>query len=277
MFKEVSRILFLGGLTIFGAITASVLTYLFLPTPDVGEIDKGLFLSIQMISTILIFLIPSAVFLYNYRDTIADDNKITSFKFSTLVVVLLLITFARPLVSWIDSLMSFEIEFLSTEIEYLKQMAKKINDQVILLAYSETPIQLMFRLLVLAFVPALAEELFFRASLQNIIIKSTGKVHVSIVVASLIFALIHMNVVNFIAIFILGLILGYIYYFTKNIIYPIIAHFVNNGSLVLMMYKNEDIAYGESFEVSFSILFISIIITSFTLYYLANLKRFENM
>lgn len=82
-------------------------------------------------------------------------------------------------------------------------------------------------LVLLAVVPAIVEELLFRGVIYNGL-KQYGK-KTAIVLSAVLFALIHGNVDQTIYPILFGLILAYIVYKTDNIIYSMIAHFVNNA------------------------------------------------
>ena len=95
---------------------------------------------------------------------------------------------------------------------------------------------LFLNLFVIALLPALFEEIFFRGTLQSLLIKWTQKHHVGIWLSSLIFTLIHFNLEQIIPMFFLALILGYTFYFSKSIWLSIAIHFCNNALAVLMYY-----------------------------------------
>ena len=62
----------------------------------------------------------------------------------------------------------------------------------------------------------------------------------SIIISALIFGIIHFNPVQVFFAFIMGLILGWLYYKTKSLWAPILIHFLNNGSaMVIMKYYPE--------------------------------------
>jgi hypothetical protein len=90
-------------------------------------------------------------------------------------------------------------------------------------------------LTVMALLPAVAEEAMFRGVLQPLLVKGSGK-HFGIVLTSLIFALLHQQFQVLLAIFVLGLVLGYLREWTKSLWVPTLVHFVNNGSIVVMVY-----------------------------------------
>jgi membrane protease YdiL (CAAX protease family) len=63
-------------------------------------------------------------------------------------------------------------------------------------------------LVLIALAPAVFEELFFRGTLQGMLIELFGSAHVGIVVCSFVFAAIHLNAEQFIPMFFLALVLG---------------------------------------------------------------------
>jgi membrane protease YdiL (CAAX protease family) len=95
---------------------------------------------------------------------------------------------------------------------------------------------LIINLLIMALLPAIAEELFFRGSLQKVLLRMSNKPWLAILVTSSIFALLHNTFLKIAPIFVLGLFLGIIYHVTRNLWYNIIVHFLNNALAVLSVY-----------------------------------------
>ena len=79
----------------------------------------------------------------------------------------------------------------------------------------------------LAIVPAIFEELFFRKALINFALPY-GKVF-ALLSSAFLFGLLHMNLSQGLFAFLVGLILGIIYLYTKDIKVSIVIHFINNG------------------------------------------------
>lgn len=71
------------------------------------------------------------------------------------------------------------------------------------------------------------EEVIFRGIILNGMFRKLNS-KVAIVISALLFALMHMNLVQGINAFLLGILLGYIYLKTKSIHLSIFAHFINN-------------------------------------------------
>jgi membrane protease YdiL (CAAX protease family) len=99
--------------------------------------------------------------------------------------------------------------------------------------------QFIIAVFVIAFFPAVFEEMLFRGVLQNFLTKWLKKPAVAIVIASLLFSFIHASYYLFISRFILGYALGLMFYYTKNIWVNIFAHFINNLiALTVLFFTN---------------------------------------
>jgi len=81
----------------------------------------------------------------------------------------------------------------------------------------------------------------------------------------------HLQFYGFLPRFLLGILFGYLFYWSGNIWIPILAHFINNATAVLVyyFYADEMLENVESFgasQGSYGFLFLSIIIVSLALY-----------
>ena len=91
-------------------------------------------------------------------------------------------------------------------------------------------------LLMIAIIPAIGEELLFRGGIQQIFGKWFGNPHIAIWLAAIIFSAIHVQFYGFIPRMFLGALFGYLLFWGKSLWYPIIGHFINNGSAVIMAF-----------------------------------------
>jgi membrane protease YdiL (CAAX protease family) len=90
--------------------------------------------------------------------------------------------------------------------------------------------------LALAILPAIAEELFFRGVIQNMLQKSGMTAMAAIVVTGFSFSVMHLEFDNFVAIWMMGIVLGWLYYYSQNLWVSIIAHFLNNFSMIALKF-----------------------------------------
>lgn len=91
-------------------------------------------------------------------------------------------------------------------------------------------------LLVMGFLPALCEETFFRGGLQNLLARSTRKPLLAILLASIIFSLVHFSFYGFLFRLLLGFVLGWIYQYSGKLWLSVLGHFLNNALVITLFY-----------------------------------------
>ena len=125
---------------------------------------------------------------------------------------------------------------LPPSLSFFAEYQKKAEEITIAMMDFKDLGHLIFVSFVVALIPALGEEFFFRGILLGDLLK--GKIHptIAIPVTGLVFALSHLEFDNTIAIWALGSFLGYLYYTSGSLWLPIAAHFTNNFLAVLMKY-----------------------------------------
>ncbi len=94
-------------------------------------------------------------------------------------------------------------------------------------------------LLIIAVIPGIGEELLFRGLIQNIFFKGLKNPHIAIWVTAFLFATFHMQFYGLIPRMLLGALFGYMYYWSGHLGYSMIAHFVNNGFMLTMIYLRD--------------------------------------
>lgn len=90
--------------------------------------------------------------------------------------------------------------------------------------------------LVIAVIAGIGEELIFRGLIMRKLFLGTNNIHLAIWLSAFIFAVIHFQFYGILPRMMLGVIFGYLYYWTGNIWVPIFAHIFNNGLAVTAMY-----------------------------------------
>ncbi|GHE29511.1 CPBP family intramembrane glutamic endopeptidase [Sphingobacterium griseoflavum] len=96
--------------------------------------------------------------------------------------------------------------------------------------------RLLLNIIVIGFLPAICEEFFFRGALQNIFKRIVKSEVAAIWLVGFIFSLIHFQFYGFFPRLLLGVIFGYAVLWTKNIWTAVLAHFVNNTTVVLLAF-----------------------------------------
>lgn len=162
----------------------------------------------------------------------------TSLKPALLLIVFLLMLFATPFFEWValmnqkmslpEYLKDVEIWMKAKELE-AGELTKKL---LIMNNYDD----LAINLLMIAVIPAIGEELFFRGGLQNILGQWFKNHHAAIWFTAIVFSAIHMQFYGFFPRMLLGALFGYLLVYGRNMYLPILGHFLNNGSAVVMAF-----------------------------------------
>lgn len=111
------------------------------------------------------------------------------------------------------------------------------------------------------------EEIVFRGIIQKGMINNGVKPWKAILLASILFGLIHGNPWQFVGATLLGCVLGLVYYKTKSLLLPMLLHGFNNlCSAVLIFYTKKE-SFAEVFEMQeWMILIIGIVLFSIFFY-----------
>lgn len=149
-----------------------------------------------------------------------------------VVVVVVVSPFISMLQEW-NAAMQFP-----AWMQLLENMMKTMEEQAESLTkiFVETTSigGLLLNLGLMAMLPAFAEEMFFRGAVQNIFRKWMKNDVWAIVVTAIIFSGFHFQFYGFFPRFVLGLILGVLYVMSGSLWVPIVAHFTNNATAVII-------------------------------------------
>lgn len=99
-----------------------------------------------------------------------------------------------------------------------------------------SPWGLTLNLFIIALLPALGEELFFRGIVQRIFVNMFNNIHIGIVISAFIFSALHMEFYAFFPRWALGVMFGYMLIWSGSIWLPVLAHFINNALAVVVYY-----------------------------------------
>ncbi len=95
---------------------------------------------------------------------------------------------------------------------------------------------MIFMVLVVGVLTGLGEEIFFRAGLLGTMLHGKVNKHVAVWAVAIVFSAFHLQFFGFVPRILLGAWLGYLLVWTGEVWTPIIAHALNNGSIVLVTY-----------------------------------------
>lgn len=135
-----------------------------------------------------------------------------------------------------NSWLAEQVGFLAPLIELENSTMGMLEGMLVM----DSPWEMLFSVLVMAALPAVGEELVFRGFVQRLIGQWTGRPYVAILITSLLFGLVHFQVQRLLAIVLLGIVLGLLFYWTRSLWISIFAHFLFNGIQVVVAFFNQD-------------------------------------
>lgn len=181
------------------------------------------------------FLLPALMFSVLTYGSMGEPLKLTTYPSAKQLLLTLGIILAGGI--FISLLVDInKLIPLPDSLSSLKNFQEKYD--ALMSAYFKDAdiLRFVFIVLVLAVTPAIGEELFFRGALMKVFSETRLGIHGAVVFSALAFALMHFEFYNTLAIFFMGLMLGYIYVYTQSIWASIAAHFINNFLQVLLKY-----------------------------------------
>lgn len=202
-----------------------------------GELDEENvqgFRLITMFSQFMFILVPTLIFA-RWQET--EYKEIFKLKAPTLPEIILTIVGTLSLQNiaqiylYIQDIL-LPVEELSPIFETLRKMMEQTYS---ILISARSLVEFAFVVLVVAFTPAVCEELLFRGLVQHNISKASNY-KLGFVITGVIFAMYHINPFSFIPLIALGVYFGYLVYKSGSIYLSIIAHFVNNFSAAYFYY-----------------------------------------
>lgn len=124
----------------------------------------------------------------------------------------------------------FEAQAKSKEVQ-LQQLTEYLTN-------FDGTFQFLFGLFVIAIIPAIGEEFLFRGLLQNLFSKGFGNAHLAIWFTALLFGAFHFQFYGAFPRMLLGVLFGYLYYWSGHLSLAMIGHFVNNAFTLITLYLN---------------------------------------
>ncbi len=193
----------------------------------------------QAFLTIMLFIMPSVLVAVLSKRRVLEYLQMDSFPtFASIFLSIGIIILGAPLINLsaeINALIK-NIDGLSEVYSWMHEKEKQLEEISINLLSGKNLFDLLINLIVLALLPALGEEMLFRGVIQRFLIKITKISHIGIIITAFLFSAIHFQFLTFLPRFILGLYLGYIFYWSGCLWVPILAHFANNATIVFLYY-----------------------------------------
>jgi len=249
----VSKLLILLGICLIAGSVISLLSiflvpYIFdIPSDSAQEIFNhasnpiyiGALKFIQFFNSIGLFVIPPFLYVLYIKEKPLDFlNLKKSVHIRTIIFLALIYVISIPAMEW---LITFNSKLdLPDSLIQLEQWMKAAEERAAEVTKAFLVMNgigdLVINLIIIAIIPAIGEELLFRGILQRQINLWSKNGHLAVWLAAFIFSAIHLQFYGFLPRLILGALFGYFYLWSNNLWVPIIAHFINNASAVMISY-----------------------------------------
>lgn len=223
------------ALTFMSAILFSVISML-IAGNDLTNINA--LKMTQFLQSIGIFIFPPIVmaFLWSAKPfELLMINRVPDLRDALYAMMAMVLAIpAINLLGEINHMVKFP-ESLSMLENYLTEMELRAEQLTnAMLSVNSVP-GLLVNIGLIAVIPAVGEELFFRGTIQRLL-QGKMKMHAAVWITALIFSSIHFQFYGFIPRLLMGAFLGYLFAWTRNLWIPILAHFTNNALAVIFFY-----------------------------------------
>lgn len=200
-------------------------------------------IAMSIAQNLVIFILPVVMLamLSKRTDLVPMSHTLWMTKGPTLKSILLVV------LVWIVSLpaMNYVVEW-NQNIEFpswlqgLENQLRDMESDATAAANKLLDVQslgmMIFMVLVVGVLTGMGEEIFFRAGLLGTMLHGKVNKHLAVWAVAIVFSAIHLQFFGFVPRILLGAWLGYLLVWTGEVWTPIIAHALNNGSIVLVTY-----------------------------------------
>ena len=238
--NKLERIFILAALLILGLIIGSVIgvIYPLVSGQDVMSLNSLRFMQIS--SQIFTFVLPPIIYAMLIKENPKESLGIKNVSYHWFIIGFVMMYAILPLnnvfAEWNAGLKL--PESMSRIEELIKEMYESSAVVLEKLVNVNTFGGFVINIIMIAGLAALGEELLFRSIIQTSLIKICKNAHVGIIIASAIFSFIHFDFYAFIPRLVLGMLLGYMFYYSRSIWVSMFMHFVNNATAVVIYYLN---------------------------------------
>lgn len=230
-----SKILQLITVVLFSVFLLTVFTVIFTDT-DINNINSVK--QMQLIQSLCLFVfVPFTLAYFWSEDPLSYLNLRSKSKFQVFLLVIITMVVAIPAINLLTYLNQQLVlpDFMAPVENWMKNSERQLEGLTLKMLNVNTIRALLFNIFLIAVIPAIGEELFFRGIIQKIFSERKNAI-MAIWVAAFIFSAIHMQFYGFVPRMLLGAFFGYLVYWSGNLWLPIVAHFINNGLAVVFYY-----------------------------------------
>lgn len=230
------------AIVVYGKITLGTLNFqAILANPEGNRNGWTFMMGVQALSLLIGFggaaLAFASVSGYRWTDYFAPRRSVPGWALlAAAVLIIVLLPLMSVLVEW-NAKAHFPAFLHDFEV-WARASEDKNSGVIKFLTKFTTPARFLAGLFVVAVTPAIAEELFFRGVVQRNLVQWFSP-HAGIWLAAAVFSAIHMQFFGFFPRFLLGLVLGYLYQWSGNILVSMTAHFTQNAFQLVLLYLQQ--------------------------------------
>ena len=206
------------------------------------EVIKSMKLMQVLSGELGLFIVPAFACAYFFEENISNYLQLKRLSpFIVLICVLLISFTSMPVINWmveINNRISFPPSLSSLE-QWMKNSEEEASRLTEIFLKGNSVTDLLSNIFIIALLPAVGEELFFRGVLQKIFLHMTRNKHVAVIITSIIFSAIHFQFYGFLPRMMLGIFLGYLLLWSGSLWLPIVAHFINNAGAVMLSFLDQ--------------------------------------
>ncbi len=227
---------------------------------------------LQALSSLFMFALPTLIFaMLMDKKPLAYLGFTRGFSGKQAFLIILLL-FASLFVVGSLATLNEMIPISKKMADYFKEIENAYNQQVMAIAKMNSVGEYFISLIILALLPAVFEEMFFRGAMQQVLIGIARNAFIGILLTGIFFSAIHFSYYGFLPRVYLGFLLGYIFYYGKSIWLTMLVHFFNNAIVVTQMYflsrsgKLSPEAMNENYPLYYGMLGIVVVIALFVVF-----------
>lgn len=188
----------------------------------------------QFISTFGTFVFPPialVLLMKNYNFSFLYLNR--GVDIQKIIMIFALIIISLPIINMLNDWNAgiHLPSFMADTEEWMRDKEEQLSGITKIFMTTSSIGVLGVNLLLMAVLPAFGEEFIFRGILIKWFRKGMG-IHLAILISAFLFSAIHMQFLGFFPRFFMGILLGYVFYWSGSLWAPILLHFLNNGMTV---------------------------------------------
>jgi uncharacterized protein len=229
-----------GGFFLYQIIGGTI-TVLIIGT-DMESAPKNTVRLLTIAGQLIFIFIPALFFAKVFYNDIINIIRVRIPKLGGVLLFILGIIILTPLLQFYLHIQNYYFELLASQFEFIRSLQiilekhqALVEKTYINLMSADSAVEGAFIIFMIAFVPALCEEVMFRGYIQRSFEFKMQPFWAAFITA-VFFGIFHLNPFGLIPLIVLGLYFGFSAYISNSIAVPMILHFLNNFVAVVVFF-----------------------------------------